>query len=47
MELAFFGFAVWGLYAAGDQAVGLAMAVAVVLHYAVSYDRIRWLLGFP
>ena len=45
LELAFFGFAVWSLCAARAETLGLGLAVAVVFHYAVSHDRIRWLLG--
>lgn len=44
LELAFFGFAVWGLISEGAVAAGLVMAALVVLHYAISFDRIRWLL---
>lgn len=44
LELAFFGLAVWALFAM--QAVTLAwiLLIAVILHYLVSYDRIAWLL---
>ena len=45
LELAFFGFAAWSLYASGALAMGSVFAALVILHYAVSYERIRWLLG--
>jgi hypothetical protein len=44
LELAFFAFAAWALYDAGLATLSLILAVAVVVHYAVSYDRIVWLL---
>ena len=45
LELGFFGFATWSLYASRSQTLGLVLATVVVLHYAASYERIRWLLG--
>jgi len=45
LELVEFGVAI-GLLAAADQtAWGIGLAVVVLLHYAASYDRIRWLLN--
>jgi hypothetical protein len=44
MELAIFGFAAWALYAAGQPVLGLILAISVVAHYALSYDRVAWLL---
>jgi len=44
LELAFFAFAAWALFDAGNTAASLILAVVVVIHYAVSYDRIAWLL---
>jgi hypothetical protein len=44
IELALFGFAVWGLLSAGATGLGWAFGAAVLLHYVVSYDRIGWLL---
>ena len=43
-ELAFLGFAVWGLISEGARVAGMAMAALVVFHYALSVDHIRWLL---
>jgi hypothetical protein len=44
LEAAFFAFAVWGLYQLGSVALARTMAAALAVHYAVSYDRIAWLL---
>lgn len=44
LELAFFAFAAWALYDAGNTTLGLILAAIVVIHYAFSYDRIAWLL---
>lgn len=49
LELAFFAFAVWALYDAGLVTSSIGTGIVVVLHYAVSYDRVGWLLrqGMP
>jgi len=39
-----FGTAAWLLVAAGRPGLGNSFAIVVLLHYAVSYDRIYWLL---
>ena len=44
LETAFFGFATWALYDAGGPQLGLVYAIVVLLHYAVSYDRLLWLV---
>jgi hypothetical protein len=44
LELAFFAFAAWGLYDAGSELFALIFAAIVLVHYAISYDRILWLL---
>ena len=44
LEWAIFCFAAWSLYAAGHPVLGLILAALVVIHYAVSYDRITWLI---
>ena len=44
LEAAFFGGAVWAASASGfPQAAGV-FGAAALLHYALSYDRILWLL---
>jgi hypothetical protein len=44
IEAAFFAFAVWALYQLGSTALSATMATALAVHYAVSYDRVAWLL---
>ncbi|HSO28232.1 MAG TPA: YrdB family protein [Anaerolineales bacterium] len=44
LEVLFFGGAVWALYASGRVLWAASFAVVVLAHYAVSYDRILWLL---
>ena len=44
LEAAFFGGATWALYAAHQPAVGLVFGLVVVIHYALSWDRLIWLL---
>jgi hypothetical protein len=45
LELAFFGLAAGALAASGHADLGIALAVAVAIHYAMSYDRIAWLVA--
>lgn len=44
IEAVFFGSAVILLATAQQQDAALILGAAVLLHYALSYDRIRWLL---
>jgi hypothetical protein len=44
LEASFFLFAAWALHATGKTSLSEMFAAVVVLHYAVSYDRIAWLL---
>jgi hypothetical protein len=44
LELAVFAFAAWALYDVGRPVLGLILAVVVVAHYILSYDRITWLV---
>lgn len=44
LEAVYFGGAVWALYASGRGNWALVFALVVVIHYAVSYDRLQWLL---
>lgn len=44
LELTFFALAATALFATQAATVGWILGVAVGLHYALSYDRIRWLL---
>jgi hypothetical protein len=44
LELAIFAFAAWALYAAGAVALSWILGITVAIHYAISYDRIQWLI---
>jgi len=44
LEAAFFGFAVWGLFNAGASKSSGLLGLVIIIHYAVSYDRILWLV---
>ena len=45
IELGIFAFATWAFYDLGHLRLAIAFAIVVVIHYAVSYDRIMWLLA--
>ncbi|MCA9823014.1 MAG: YrdB family protein [Dehalococcoidia bacterium] len=45
LEAALFGGAAVALAAAGAVKAASVFGVLIVTHYAISYDRIRWLLG--
>ncbi|MCO5242510.1 MAG: DUF2568 domain-containing protein [Anaerolineae bacterium] len=44
LELALFAAAVWALNASGASTAALIFGLAVIIHYALSYDRVLWLL---
>ena len=44
LELVLFAFSAWGWFSSGYEMLGLALIILVFIHYALSYDRIRWLL---
>lgn len=44
LELGIFAFAVWALFNTGYSQLSLIFGTGVVIHYALSYDRIIWLL---
>jgi hypothetical protein len=44
IELAVFGFGTWCIYKTMPGNYALIFAVLVIFHYAISYDRIFWLL---
>jgi hypothetical protein len=44
LELAFFAAATWALFATGLTTLAWIYGVVVLIHYAVSYDRILWLV---
>jgi hypothetical protein len=43
-ELVYFAAGTWAFYSASRGNWGLIFAIVVLIHYAVSYDRIIWLL---
>ena len=45
LELAFFGVSAWALRDLGHDSFAYGMGGAVLVHYAVSFERIRWLLS--
>ncbi len=44
IELSFFGFAVWACYDLGLSMLWWIFGLIVVIHYLISYDKIRWLI---
>jgi hypothetical protein len=44
LELGVFGAGALALYGVDNAMLALIMAVVVLIHYAISYDRIQWLL---
>jgi len=44
LETAFFAVGTWAFFAADRPIWGLALGILTVIHYALSYDRILWLL---
>ena len=45
IEFCIFAFATWSLYDMGLNKTSAAFGVIVVLHYIISYDRIKWLMS--
>ena len=45
IELGFFVLATWSIYDMGSIKLSLAFGIIVVLHYVVSYDRIKWMIS--
>ena len=45
IELGFFFAAFWALLEMGYATTGWFFAIIVIIHYAISYDRIIWLLS--
>lgn len=44
IEGAVFGFGIWALEDSGFPRISLALGIVVAVHYAVSYDRVMWLI---
>lgn len=45
LELSFFAFGTWALYDLGMNQLALIVSIIVMVHYIISYDRIKWLLS--
>ncbi len=45
LEIGFFVCAILSLYDMGFNTLSLAFGIIVVLHYLISYDRIKWLVS--
>jgi hypothetical protein len=45
LELGIFALACWAFAASGARLAAWILAAAVVVHYALSYDRVIWLLS--
>ena len=45
LEAAVFGFGIWALKDSGFTRTSLLLGLVVLVHYALSYDRITWLLN--
>jgi len=44
LELVFFALAAYSLFLTGNEQYAWIFAVVVLAHYAISYDRIAWLV---
>ena len=45
IELGIFAFAAWSLFEIGHYKLSIALGTIVLLHYIISYDRVKWLLS--
>ena len=45
LEFGFFASATWTLFNLGFRRAAAFFAAAIVVHYLLSYDRIRWLIS--
>jgi hypothetical protein len=45
LELAYFGLAIYGLFRSSAVTLGWIFAALVLFHYAISWDRVAWLLS--
>jgi len=44
IELAVLGLAAYGIWAAGSRAAGETLLTFGLIHYGLSWERVRWLL---
>lgn len=47
LELVVFGFGAWALFDAGSTVLALIFTGLTIVHYALSYDRVAWLIRQP
>jgi hypothetical protein len=45
IEALVFGGGAWGLFSSGLTTLGWIYTIIVIVHYALSYDRMSWLLS--
>ena len=45
LEVLFFAFAIWTLSSAGATTPGWILGIFILVHYALSYDRVFWLFN--
>jgi len=45
IEIGVFYFATWSLYEIGLNKISIAFGAIVLIHYIISYDRIKWLMS--
>lgn len=45
LELSVFGFATWAMADSGHRTTAVVFGGLVLVHYAISWDRIAWLLS--
>lgn len=45
IELAYFGFSSYAFFSMEFRTLGFVFTAVVLIHYIVSYDRIKWLLS--
>ncbi len=46
LEAGFFTFSTWAMQDAGSRSLAVGFGGTVAFHYAVSYKRLLWLLGY-
>jgi len=44
IEIVFFTFGVWAFNDTGYRKISIVFAILIFLHYAFSYDRLKWLI---
>lgn len=45
IEIGIFSFATWSIYEIGSNKISIAFGTIVLIHYIISYDRIKWLMS--